>query len=131
MEDMIKAGKLRALAVFTADDLVIKDGPTIPSILKYVPELKSKLPMGETTGFAVPKGVPAEALKKLDEAFAKSVKDQAFIDFCASKGFIIVGLGRSEAVPYMQNLASVVTWILQDAGVTKKSPEEFKIPRVK
>ncbi|MDR1834656.1 MAG: tripartite tricarboxylate transporter substrate binding protein [Fusobacteriaceae bacterium] len=131
MEDMIKAGKLRALAALTPDDIVIKDGPVIPSILKSVPGLKASVPMGETTGFAVPKGVPAEALAKLDEAFEKALKDKAFLDFCASKGFIVVGLGRGPAVPYMQSLASVVTWILQDAGVTKKSPEEFKIPRVK
>jgi len=36
MEDMIKAGKIRALACFSKDDIQIAGGPTIPSITKYV-----------------------------------------------------------------------------------------------
>jgi len=30
---------------------------------------------------------------------------------------------------YWDTWASVVGWVLQDAGVAKKSPEEFGIPR--
>ncbi|MDR3259502.1 MAG: tripartite tricarboxylate transporter substrate binding protein [Fusobacteriaceae bacterium] len=131
MEDMIKAGDLRALAAFTPDDIVIKDGPTIPSILKFIPNLKDKIPLGETTGITVPKGIPDEALKALDDAFDKAIKSKEFIDFCARKGFIIVGKNRKDAVSYMENLASVITWTLYDAGVAKKSPEEFNIKRSK
>lgn len=129
MEDMIKAGELRALACFTTEDIQIKDGPMIPSILKFAPGLKARLPMGETTGVAVPKGMPEDVLKKLDIAFSDAIESDSFLSFCESKGFIIRGLGRKESATYVENLASIVSWTLYDAGVAKLSPEEFDIPR--
>lgn len=129
MEDMIKSGDLRALACLTPEDITIKDGPTIPSILKFIPELEKKLPMGETTGIAVPKGLPEDVLKKLDDAFDAAVKSDEFKRFCEQKGFIIVAKNREESAKYVEDLASIVTWTLYEAGVTKKSPEEFNIKK--
>jgi len=130
MEDMIKAGDLRALACLTPEDIEIKDGPVIPSILKFIPELASKLPMGETTGITVPKGLPDNVLKTLDAAFDTAVKSEEFISFTEQKGFMIVGINRGEeSAKYMENLASIVSWTLHEAGVTKKSPEEFNIKK--
>jgi tripartite-type tricarboxylate transporter receptor subunit TctC len=129
MEDMIKAGKIRALACYSKDDIQIVGGPLIPSISKFVPAAASYLPMGETTGIAVPVGLSADKLAKLDAAFDTAVKSQEFIDFCKSKGFIINPMGRKASQPYVENLASAVSWILFDAGVAKVSPEQFSIKR--
>lgn len=129
MEDMIKAGKIRALACFSKDDIQIAGGPTIPSITKYVADAAAYLPMGETTGLAVPKGLSADKLAKLDKAFDDATKSQEFIDFCKSKGFIINPMGRVASQAYVENLASTVSWILFDAGVAKVTPEQFNIKR--
>ncbi|ABX40983.1 tripartite tricarboxylate transporter substrate binding protein [Lachnoclostridium phytofermentans] len=129
MEDMIKAGELRALAAFTTEDIVIKDGPTIPSILKTVSNMDTYLPMGETTGLAVPKGLPENVLAKLDSTFESTIKDESFVTFCNNKGFIITGKNREESVEYLSKLSSVVSWALFDAGIAKVSPEELNIPR--
>jgi len=85
--------------------------------------------MGETTGIAVPKGLSADKLAKLDKAFDDATKSQEFIDFCKSKGFIINPMGRAASQEYVENLASTVSWILFDAGVAKVSPEQFNIKR--
>lgn len=129
MEDMIKAGKIRALACFAKDDIQIAGGPLIPSIGKLVPAAAAYLPMGETTGIAVPKGLSDAKLAKLDAAFDAAVKDADFIAFCKSKGFILNPMGRAASQPYVENLASTVSWILFDAGVAKVSPEQFNIKR--
>lgn len=129
MEDMIKAGELRALACLTAEDIQIKDGPTIPSITKFIPEITNRLPMGETTGIAVPKGLPEGVLEQLDKAFNEATQSESFTSFCQSKGFIMNPMGREESAKYVENLASIVSWTLYDAGVAKISPEEFNIAK--
>ncbi len=96
---------------------------------KAVPELKDSLPMGETTGLLVPKGVDEEILAKLDASFNEAMKDEAFLEFCDTKGFSVTAMGREESAAYVQELQSVVAWTLYDAGVAKKSPEDFEIPR--
>lgn len=129
MKDMIVSGDMRALAAFTEKDLTLEGGITIPSITKFLPALASQVPMGETTGIAVPKGVDEGILAKLDASFDAAMKDQAFLDFCDTKSFEVTAMGREESAKYVKNLQSIVTWTLYDAGVAKTSPEEFKIPR--
>jgi tripartite-type tricarboxylate transporter receptor subunit TctC len=129
MEDMIKAGKIRALTCFAKDDIQIAGGPLIPSIGKLLPAAVAYLPMGETTGIAIPKGLSAAKLAKLDAAFNEAVKSQSFLDFTKSKGFVVNPMGREASQKYVENLASTVSWILFDAGVAKVSPEDFKIKR--
>lgn len=129
MKDMLVAGELRGLACFDTEDMTLENGVVIPSITKAVPELKDSLPMGETTGLLVPKGVDEEILAKLDASFNEAMKDEAFLEFCDTKGFSVTAMGREESAAYVQELQSVVAWTLYDAGVAKKSPEDFEIPR--
>ena len=128
MRDMIISGDLKALVCLTEEDIEL-EGVVIPSILKTLPDMKDKLPMGETTGILMPKGLDEGILKKLDDAFEASMKDQAFVDFCDSKSFVITAMGREESAKYINNLQSIVSWTLYDAGVAKKSPEEFNIAK--
>ena len=127
---MIKKGDLIPLAAFTTEDIVIPGGPTIPSISKFIPAMGAKLPMGETTGIAVPKGLPAPVLEKLDAAFADAIKQPSFKKFCDERGFIIMGVNRGpESAKYMDKLFSVVGWTLQDAGIAKVSPQSLNVPK--
>jgi tripartite-type tricarboxylate transporter receptor subunit TctC len=85
--------------------------------------------MGETTGIAVPKGEPDYVLEALDKAFDETMKNEEFLAFCDTKGFIVNGMGREEAAQYVDKLASTVTWTLYDCGVATISPEQFGISR--
>lgn len=129
MQDMFVSGDMRALANFTSEDITLENGTVIPSILNFVPELEDRLPMGETTGIAVPKEQPAEVLTALDKAFGDAMKDEDFLGFCKTKGFIVTAMGREEAAKYVDKLASTVTWTLYDCGVATISPEKFDIAR--
>ena len=101
----------------------------IPSILDFVPQLADRLPMGETTGIAVPKGQPENVIAALDKAFDEAVKSEDFLAFCETKGFLVTAMGRTEAEGYIEKLASTVTWTLYDCGVATISPEDFDISR--
>ena len=68
-------------------------------------------------------------LEKIDASFEEALKDEAFLDFCATKGFDVTGMSRQDAAEYVNGLQFVVAWTLYDAGVAKVSPEEFDIPR--
>lgn len=129
MQDMFVSGDMRALANFTAEDITLENGTVIPSILNFVPELADKLPMGETTGIAVPKGQPDDVMAALDKAFDEAMKNEDFLGFCKTKGFIVTAMGRKDAESYVDKLASTVTWTLYDCGVATISPEDFNIAR--
>lgn len=129
MKDMLIAGELRGLASLSVEDIELDGGIVIPSISQFLPELESTLPMGETTGLAVPKGLDEQILSRIDTAFDAAMADQRFLDFCEEKGMDPVAVGRADAAGYVDNLQSIVAWTLQDAGVAVKSPDELEIPR--
>ncbi len=79
----IKGGNLRALAIF-AD----KRYPLLPDV-PTAKELGFDVVSGSSRGYSAPKGIPAEAKKKLIEAFQKMAKDPAFIKGCDDRASVI------------------------------------------
>lgn len=129
MKDLLIAGDLRGLANLSGEEITLEGGVTIPSIGDALPDLKPKLPFGETTGLAVPKGLDEAVLERLDASFDAAMADQAFLDFCDEKGMQPVGINRDKSADYVAGLQSIVAWTLADAGVAVKSPEELNIPK--
>lgn len=129
MQDMLIAGDLRGLATLSDEEITLEGGIVIPTLADGLPEIASTLPMGETTGLAVPKGLDEDILTSIDEGFAAAMEDQAFLDFNAEKGMSVVAVGRSEAGQRVADLQSIVGWTLFNAGVAEKSPEDFDIPK--
>lgn len=129
MQDMLIAGDLRGLATLSDEAVVLEGDITIPTLSDALPEIESLLPMGETTGLAVPKGLDEGVLEALDEGFEAAMEDQSFLDFCADNGMDPVGVGRADAGERVADLQSIVAWTLFDAGVAENNPEDFDIPR--
>jgi tripartite-type tricarboxylate transporter receptor subunit TctC len=85
----IKEGKLRVLTYFTKDK--IPGYEDIPSI-----EELYGIETPTFTGIWGPKGLPNYVLEKLDDAFAKGVKDPNFIDITKRMSVPIVYMNRAE-----------------------------------
>ena len=70
MQDMFISGDMRRLPTYGGR---YHPGKRYcdPIYLQFVPSLESKLPMGETTGIAVPKGEPDYVLEALDKALTR------------------------------------------------------------
>ena len=121
LKDLIISGDVKCLAVLAEEDIELAPGVVVPSIKKSYPDAKY-IPMGEVTGIMIPKGLPESSLKKIDDAFAVAVKDQAFLDFCETKSFVVNPMGREESQKYLDSFASNACYILWNAGVAVNDP---------
>jgi tripartite-type tricarboxylate transporter receptor subunit TctC len=129
-KDLIIAGKVKALAALSAEDITLAPGVVVPSIMKSYPnEAKKFVPMGEVTAILLPKGLAEENLKKIDKAFDVAVKDKAFLDFAASRSFEVIPKGRAEAQKFLEEFAGKAVYILHDGGAVSIDPAKFGFKR--
>jgi len=128
LKDLIIAGDVKCLAVLADDDIELAPGVVVRSIKKAYPDAPY-IPMGEVTGIMIPKGLSESSLAKLDKAFEAAVKDQAFLDFCESRSFVVSPMGREESQKYLDKFASNACYILWDAGVAVNDPASFGFTR--
>lgn len=123
----IKAGKMKPIALFaTEPSPALPDAPTIVSTN---PEFGHFLPWGPFFGVFVRKGAPDEAIAKLTEAYRKGAEADDFKALMKGRGFTMMNISGAEAEKFLADWQSTTAWLMQDAGLTKASPEEFGIPR--
>lgn len=125
--DLIKTGKLRALAII--HDKRVSQLPNVPAITEIYPEFKKKLPIGHYYGVFVKKGTPQPVVDTLRKAYMTAVKDPQFTDFIKRVNAIPLALTGEEAKKFIRKNQANVSWVLEDAGVTKVSPEKLGIPK--
>ncbi len=123
----IRAGRVRALAVIS--DTPIPGLEQIPLITATNPGYRKFLPWGPYYGVFVRKETPDDVKKKLVEAFQKGAAEEKFQSFIRDFGAIYMGIAGDEAEKFIRHSQSVTTWMLQEAGATKASPEKFGIPK--
>jgi len=131
--DHVRSGDLRALASTSDRDITITgiDGRpiVIPSILNYLPNMAGVVPLGGDFGIMVPRDTPMNIVQTLDRAYAAAVASSAFARFAEDRGKIVVGMNRDQTDAYLNNVASNVTYVLYDAGLTVVSPASLGIRR--
>lgn len=124
--DYIKAGDLRPLAVFSSEPMAAL--PDVPSMTKALPELEPYLILRFPNCLLVKKGTPDDAKEALLNAAKAAVQEEAWLEFTNENFYIrkhdLTGNAVSE---YWSQWTSLVAWLLDDAGVTKYSPEKFGI----
>ncbi|WP_309086180.1 tripartite tricarboxylate transporter substrate binding protein [Chelativorans sp.] len=125
--ELLRAGRVRGLVVLDKESLA--QFPDIPPITNEYPELGQYLPWGSFQGVFVKRDAPDEVKKTLTEAFAKAVEVERVDDFIQKSGMVKMGISGAEADEFMKRWQSVTSWILQDTGDAKVSPEEVGIPR--
>jgi len=93
------SGHLHALVQFGS-----KRSPALPQVPTVV-EMGIDVLMSSERGFAAPKGVPAEIVRKLDQAIAESLKDPAFIENASADAPVLAYLpGDQWTASLQQNL---------------------------
>ncbi len=123
----VKSGRVRALTVVNPEP--VASMPGVPAIVTEYPDFAKYLPWGPFYGVFVNRDAPDAAKRALDAAFAKAAKDPKFVEMMESRGNVMMNIAGAEADKFLTKWRSVSCWILQDAGVTKESPEKFGIPR--
>jgi len=123
----VKAGRTRALTVVNGEPVDLMPG--VPPIVKDYPGFAKYLPWGPFYGVFVNRDTPDEAKKALTAAFKKAADDPKFVDMMKGRGNVMMNISGDAADSFLKKWRSVSTWILQDAGAAKVSPEKFGIPR--
>ncbi len=123
----IRAGKMKPLAVFdvTANEKL----PDTPTITSFNKGYEAYLPWGPFFGIFTPKGTPEDVVAKLGAAYAEAGKNPDFVKLMDNRGFTLMGISGDEAQAFLTKWQRGTAWLLQDAGLTKASPETFGIER--
>ena len=120
-----KAGKIKLLATFTDEEIV--DG--VPALGAEVPAFKDVMPYGVMVMMLVHKDTPREIVRKLADAAAKASVDPSWKEFADKYYLQIIGATGDDFRQKVEAWKPLTTWLLYDAGVATKSPEEFGITR--
>ena len=124
--ESIKAGRVRALTV--VDTAPIDSLPDVPPITKEYPDFNKYLPCGPFYGVFVRRDTPDDIKAALVNAFKKAADEPQFKQLMADRGNIMNTSG-AEADAFLTKWQSVTSWLLQDVGAAKISPDKFGIPR--
>lgn len=126
-KEHIRAGRVKALAVVNTTPIEgIED---VPPITMDFPGFERYLPWGPFYGVFCKRDVPEDAKQKLTEAFHQAAETPKFKKFISGKGNLMMNISGDEADRFLKRYQSVTSWLLHDAGATKVSPEELKIPK--
>lgn len=125
--DMLRAKKLRALAVLAPEPLELEGYGTIPPITNWIPEFETA---AIYFGIFVPKGVPDDVVETLGKIWDDVVKTSDVMKKFAAENAVVFDPawgeeGQKKAFPMIQ----LDAWLKFDAGQAKISPEEIGIPR--
>jgi tripartite-type tricarboxylate transporter receptor subunit TctC len=123
----IRAGNMKPLAVF---DVVENEKlPGVPTVTSFNAGYETYLPWGPFFGIFVPKSTPDDVVAKLSAAFSTGAQHPDFVALMEDRGFTLMGIAGAEAEAFLSKWQQGTAWLLQDAGLTKASPEEFGIAR--
>jgi tripartite-type tricarboxylate transporter receptor subunit TctC len=124
---MIRAGRIRPLAVLSDQPLVLEGFGTIPPITASVSGYK---PDANFFGIFVPKSVPAPVLQTLDMAWDNVIKNSAALKSYATKnGAQFAPASGDAALKAAMPAIQAYAWLLHDGGKSKISPDQVGIPR--
>ncbi len=125
--DMIRAKKIRPLAVVSDKPLTIEGYGTIPPLSQFVPGFKDPI---NYFGLFVPKGVPAEVTQTLNKIWAEQIaKGDALRKYAEARGAMFAGQSGEEAQKAVFPAIQSYAWVQQAGGKAKVSPDTIGIPK--
>lgn len=123
----VRAGNMKPLAVF---DVAENDKlPGVPAVTSFNAGYETYLPWGPFFGVFAPNGTPDDVVAKLADAYAQGAQNADFVELMDNRGFTLMGISGDEAEEFLSKWQQGTAWLLDDAGLTKASPEEFGIAR--
>ncbi|GLS14996.1 MULTISPECIES: Bug family tripartite tricarboxylate transporter substrate binding protein [Hydrogenophaga] len=125
--DMIRAKKIRPLAVVGDKSIEIEGYGTIPPLSQFVPGFKDPI---NYFGIFVPKASPPEVKQTLDRIWAtEMVKNEALRKYAQSRGAMFAPMAGDEAQKAVFPAIQAYAWTQQAAGKAKVSPDTVGIPK--
>ena len=123
----IKAGQMKPLAII--DTEASEHLPDVPAITSFNEGYAEFLPWGPFFGVFVKKGTPDDIVAKLADAYNQGAQNADFVALMDGRGFTMMNISGAEAEAFLADWQANTAWLLQDAGLTQASPEDFGIAR--
>lgn len=125
--ESIRAGAMKPIAIF---DVEQNDKlPDVPLVTSFNDGYNTYLPWGPFFGVFAPNGTPDDVVAALSEAYAAGAAHPDFVELMDNRGFTMMGISGDEATDFLTKWQQGTAWLLEDAGLTEVSPEEFGIAR--
>lgn len=128
-QQLIRAGRLRPLAMLTPNPVNMNGTGNIPSAFTDYSDLSQHLPIKQAIGFAVRADAPDEVKKALADAFKKAVASEKVKEWADKNFYEISGATGEEASKEFQRLESLFAWTLHELGAATVSPEKLGISK--
>lgn len=125
--DMIRAKKIRPLAVVGDKSIEIEGFGTIPPLSQFIPGFKDPI---NYFGVFVPKAAPPEVAQTLNRLWATEMsKSEALKKYAQSRGAMFAPMAGEEAQKAVFPAVQAYAWTQQAAGKAKVSPDTVGIPK--
>jgi putative tricarboxylic transport membrane protein len=112
-QDLLKAGEVRALAIFDAER-----NPSLPDV-PTMRELGFDIVLNLSRGWFAPPGIDEAAKAWYAEFFRKVGESKTWVDFCASSGIQNKYLGPDDWAKFVSNGLETVGTIYRKIGIVK------------
>lgn len=126
--EMIKAGKLRPLAMVSDEPYEFPGWGTIPTAAETYPDI-AKVPVTQWLGFALPADTPPDVLDRITVAFEQAMQSEDVRTMAKSRLLTLYGYHGEKADHLAREMEQVWMWLLYDLGIAERSPEEVGIQR--
>ena len=125
--EMIRAERLRPLAVVADSPIEVEGYGTIPPLTDYVTGFPS---VSTHFGIFISKGIPDEVVQTFDMIGKDTISgSKALKDYAASRGALFSPKYGAAAQAAVYPEIQADAWMLHDAGRTQMSPEDLGIAR--
>ncbi len=125
--DMIRAKKIRPLAVVGDKALEIEGFGTVPPLSQFISGFKDPI---NYFGLFVPRGVPAEVTATLDRVWgAQMASNEALRKYAQGRGALFAPMAGDAAQAAVFPAIQTYAWTQQAAGKAKVSPDTVGIPK--
>lgn len=128
-QQLLRGGKLRALAMLIPDSFSVEGLGTIPSAFDSYPGLSKYLPISQAIGFAVPSDVPQEAKNALVSAFKKAMATDKVKSWAKANYYLLSGKTGAESKAVFDALQSNFAWTLWELKAATVNPAKLNIPK--
>jgi hypothetical protein len=124
---MIRGGRLRPLAVLSAEPLELQGYGTIPSVTEWVPDIVLGT---DYFGIWAPKDVPEEVFATMDQVWADRIANsKALQDYAGDRGALFTPYYGEEAHERAMGMVGRTAWLLYEAGKAPNDPSQFGIEK--
>jgi tripartite-type tricarboxylate transporter receptor subunit TctC len=125
--EMIRANRIRPLAVIGTEPLELAGYGTIPPVTGALPDISLAT---NYFGIWAPKDVPPEVLETMSAVWADKIAgSQALKDYAADRGALFTPYHGEDAHDRAIGMVRQNAWLLYNAGKAAKSPDEVGIER--